>query len=80
MNRDRAIPRQVVIVEIDLINGKTYTGKVFIDLQSRLLDFVNIEEQFFVFIDTQDEGDDIVRLINKKHIIEVRPIKEPEKD
>ena len=65
---DRTIPRQMVSISLTLIDGHTATGELQIDLDARLSDFMNKDEQFIVLRDTNDS----VRIVNKQHIIDVR--------
>ncbi len=74
---DHYIPRQEVIIEVDLITGKSYKGKVFIDLDTRVSNyFIGLKDNFFIFID--DDG--TARILNVHHIIEIRPIREPHEE
>jgi hypothetical protein len=64
---DRTIPRQPVHVTVTLSDSRSITGKICIDLDSRLSDFMNQPGQFFVLRDKND----ITRIINKAQVIEI---------
>ena len=67
---DRTIPRKSVEVVVDLSNGKTLTGRIPIDLDTRLSDFMNEPEQFFILFDV----DGVLRIVNKSHVREIRHV------
>ena len=67
---DRAIPRQTVKMTITLSDGRSISGEMQIDLDTRLSDFMNFPERFIVMKDK----DNTLKIINKDHIIEVRVV------
>ena len=64
---DKAIPRQTVTVTISLSSGRSIAGKLQIDLESRLSDFMNLPERFIVIRDKNDA----LKIINKDHIVDM---------
>jgi len=64
---DKSIPRQTVTVTISLSTGRSIAGKLQIDLDSRLSDFMNIPERFIVIRDKNDA----LKIINKDHIVDI---------
>jgi len=67
---DRTIPRQQISVVIELPSGRFINGKIPMDLDSRLSDFMNEPEQFFVLFDI----DGLMRIFNKSQIVEIREV------
>jgi len=65
---DRTIPRQTVEVALTLSDGRTLTGEIQFDLDTRLSDFIN-ELEPFIIVKTNDDS---MRLVNKQHIIDIR--------
>ena len=65
---DRSIPRQTVPVTLSLSDGRNLAGEIQIDLDTRLSDFMNLPEQFFVIKDK----DGALKIINKSHIVDIR--------
>ena len=65
---DKTIPRQKLNVSISLSDGRTISGEVQIDLDTRLSDFMNTPERFIVVRDK----DNSLKIINKDHIIDIR--------
>ena len=70
MMEDRKIPRKEVEVVIDLASGTVITGKIPIDMDTRLSDFMNRPETFFLLFDI----DGNLRIINKNHVREIRHV------
>lgn len=64
---DLAIPRQTVRVTVTLIDSRDVAGEIQIDLDTRLSDFMNQPEQFFVLKDNNGA----LRIVNKNQIIEI---------
>ncbi len=64
---DKSIPRQTVTVTISLSSGRSIAGKLQIDLESRLSDFMNLPERFIVIRDKNDA----LKIINKDHIVDM---------
>jgi hypothetical protein len=67
---DRTIPRQTEKVTLTLSDGRSISGEMQIDLDTRLSDFMNSSERFIVVKDK----DNAVKIINKHHIVEVRVV------
>ncbi len=65
---DRKIPRQKTLVAVSLSDGRSLSGVIQIDLDTRLSDFMNQKDRFVVLRDL----DDSLKLINKDHIIDIR--------
>ena len=65
---DRTIPRQKLNVTVSLSDGRTVSGEVQIDLDTRLSDFMNTPERFIV---VRDKGNTL-KIINKDHIVDIR--------
>ena len=66
---DKTIPRQTVSVTLSLSDGRNLSGEIQFDLDSRLSDFINSSAQFIIIKDK----DSALKLINKEHIINIRP-------
>lgn len=64
---DKKIPRQTVTVTISLSTGRSIAGKLQIDLDLRLSDFMNLPERFIVIRDKNDA----LKIINKDHIVDI---------
>ena len=69
---DRTIPRQHISVVIELPSGRYINGKMPIDLDTRLSDFMNGPEQFFIIFDV----DGVMRIINKSQIVVIYEVEE----
>jgi len=69
---DRTIPRQQITVVIELPSGRFINGKIPMDLDTRLSDFMNGPEKFFILFDI----DGMMRIFNKSHIVEIREVEE----
>jgi hypothetical protein len=67
---DRVIPRQLIQVSMTLSEGRSITGSIQIDLDTRLSDFMNYPEKFIVLKDK----DNTLKIINKDHIVDMRII------
>ena len=67
---DKKIPRQKVKVTLALSDGRSISGIVQIDLDTRLSDFMNLSDAFIVLKDQ----DGALKIINKRHIVEVRVV------
>ncbi|MFC1538768.1 hypothetical protein ACFL6H_05035 [Candidatus Latescibacterota bacterium] len=65
---DRGIPRQKVNVSVSLSDGRSITGEIQIDLDTRLSDFMNFPDRFIIISDK----DKSLKIINKDHIIDIR--------
>ncbi|MCE5251773.1 hypothetical protein LLG96_16310 [bacterium] len=64
---DKSIPRQTVVATISLSNGRSISGEIQIDLDSRLSDFLNLPERFIVLRDKNQA----LKIVNKDYIVEV---------
>ena len=64
---DRTIPRDTRKATISLSTGRSISGEIKIDLESRLSDFFNLPQQFIVIHDKNNDK----RIINKNYIVEV---------
>ena len=64
---DKSIPRQTVVATISLSTGRSISGEIQIDLDSRLSDFMNLPERFIVLRDKNKA----LKIINKDFIVEV---------
>ena len=64
---DKSIPRQTVTVTISLSTGRSIAGKLQIDVDSRLSDFMNLPDRFIVIRDKNDA----LKIINKDHIVDI---------
>ena len=64
---DKSIPRQTVTVTISLSTGRSIAGKLQIDLDSRLSDFMNLPDRFIVIRDKNEA----LKIINKDHIVDI---------
>ena len=67
---DRVIPRQLIQVSMTLSEGRSISGSIQIDLDTRLSDFMNYPEKFIVLKDK----DNTLKIINKDHIVDIRII------
>jgi hypothetical protein len=67
---DRVIPRQLIQVSMTLSEGRSITGSIQIDLDTRISDFMNYPEKFIVLKDK----DNTLKIINKDHIVDMRII------
>ena len=65
---DRLIPRQTVNVSLTLSDGRSVTGVIQIDLDTRLTDFMNYPDHFIIVKDK----DGIFKIVNKDHIVDIR--------
>ena len=65
---DRTLPRQTAIVTLSLTDGRSLSGEVQIDLDTRLSDFMNLPERFIILRDK----DSALKIINKDHIVDIR--------
>jgi len=65
---DRKIPRQKALVAVSLSDGRSLSGIIQIDLDSRLSDFMNQKDRFIVLKDL----DDTLKIVNKDHIVDIR--------
>ncbi|MBN1291651.1 MAG: hypothetical protein JXB48_07405 [Candidatus Latescibacteria bacterium] len=65
--QDKTIPRQIVDVSISLSTGRSIAGELQIDLDSRLLDFMNLPEQFIIIRDNNNA----LKILNKHHIVDI---------
>ena len=63
------IPKVREHAEIVLADGTTMKGHVFVEATMRIQDLLNGPNAFFPFVDEED----IVRLVNKRHVAYVRP-------
>ena len=66
---DRVIPRQNVPVTISLTDRRNISGTLQIDLDTKLIDFLNYQETYLIIRDK----DSSLKLLNKNHIIDIRP-------
>jgi hypothetical protein len=64
---DMAIPRETVVATITLSTGRSISGEIQIDLNSRLSDFMNLPERFMVIRDRNQA----LKVINKDFIVEI---------
>ena len=64
---DRVIPRDKVISTITLSTGRSISGVIQIDLDTRLSDFMNLPERFMVIHDRNEA----MKIINKDYIVEI---------
>lgn len=64
---DKAIPRETVVATITLSTGRSISGEIQIDLNSRLSDFMNLPERFMVIRDRNQA----LKVINKDFIVEI---------
>jgi hypothetical protein len=62
------IAPQKVSVTISLLDGRHLTGEIDIDMGTRFSDFMNLPERYLVLRDSAKT----IRIINKKHIVELR--------
>ena len=67
---DRVIPRQLIQVSMTLSEGRSISGSIQIDLDTRISDFMNYPEKFIVLKDK----DNTLKIINKDHIVDIRII------
>lgn len=65
---NRKIPRQKTLVAVSLSDGRSLSGVIQIDLDTRLSDFMNQKDRFVVLRDL----DDSLKIINKDHIVDIR--------
>ena len=65
---DKLIPRQILTVTISLSDGRNISGEIQIDLDTRMSDFMNYPEKFIILKDK----DNLIKIINKDHIIDIR--------
>lgn len=63
------VPKVREYFQIKMTDGSIITGFVFVDATSRIQDVLNNEVPFIPFIDEHD----VIQLINKASIAQVRP-------
>ncbi|MGE5537408.1 MAG: hypothetical protein ACM30I_02245 [Gemmatimonas sp.] len=63
------IPKIRQRADIVLADGTTLSGFVFVEATMRIQDLLNAPTDFFPFVD----GEEVVHLINKRHVAHVRP-------
>lgn len=63
------VPKVREYAQIKMTDGSIITGYVFVDATSRIQDVLNNEVPFIPFIDEHD----VIQLINKASIAQVRP-------
>ncbi len=65
---DKTIPRQKIDVTLSLSDGRSISGIIQIDLDTRLSDFLNYPERFIILRDK----DQAIKIVNKDHVVDVR--------
>ena len=64
------VPKIKVHAEIVMVDGRVLTGYAFLEATLRLQDMLNSGNQFFPFLDT----DQNVHLLSKSAVVSVRPL------
>ena len=63
------VPKVREYAELELADGTTMTGYMFVDATSRISDVLNGAAPFFPFVDQEER----VFLLNKSAVVRVRP-------
>ncbi|MBF0142315.1 MAG: hypothetical protein HQL57_03860 [Magnetococcales bacterium] len=72
-------PKNEVPVEVELSNGKTLKGILFVDLNIRVFDFMNLPAPFIVVVvKGRNSAKARATIVNKRHVVTLREMESPE--
>ncbi|MBF0623881.1 MAG: hypothetical protein HQL82_03640 [Magnetococcales bacterium] len=74
----RVVPKHQILVEVMLASQKLQKGTLYLDLDERLLDFMNRPEAFIVVVDKAKPS--LTTIVNKAHVVMIRELERLEVD
>ncbi|MBF0370417.1 MAG: hypothetical protein HQL52_13270 [Magnetococcales bacterium] len=71
-NLEKVLPKNELKVDVQLVTGRHIRGTLYVDLQTRLYDFMNLSQPWVVVVDKKNPK--LTTIVNKSHIVSIREV------